>query len=269
MERLGPVIRPQVKAVQTVQTVQTFSMTGIHRQDKFMDSMDMSRYDRQMMLPEIGETGQRKLSEARVLVVGVGGLGSPVSLYLAGAGVGTIGLADEDTVSVTNLQRQILYSEGQTGLYKAECAGERLAGLNGSIRTVVHRCRIDRSNADSILSGYDIVVDGCDNFATRYVLSDACARAGKPYVYGAITDFTGQVAVLCCGKRTYRDLFPDENAITGSAAPSKAVIGVTPAMAGVMQASETIKLICGFGETLVDRLWSFDLRDNSFFTINL
>ena len=149
------------------------------------------RYNRQIILPEIGEEGQAKLKAAKVLIVGVGGLGSPIALYLAGAGVGTLGLVDDDEVSISNLQRQVLYTEDELGDFKAVCAAMRLTALNSEI--TVNSCpgRLSKENAQALISDYDIVVDGCDNFATRYLINDVCAEQGKPYVYGAICGFEG------------------------------------------------------------------------------
>lgn len=151
--------------------------------------------------PEIGKTGQEKIGKAKVLIVGVGGLGSPVSLYLAGAGVGTIGLADDDTVGISNLQRQILYTEDDLEKPKAICAAERLSRLNSESVFRPHPVRLTQENAEEMIRPYDIVVDGCDNFATRYLIDDVCKKQGKPYVYGAICGFEGQVSVFHYGER--------------------------------------------------------------------
>ena len=152
----------------------------------------MTRYSRQISLPEIGEGGQEKLHKARVLIVGAGGLGSPAALYLAGAGVGTIGLADDDTVGISNLQRQVLYTENEVGQLKVHCAAQRLRALNGNIEVNVYPFRLNRENARRLIADYDIVVDGCDNFSTRYLISDSCSALHKPYVYGAIQGFEGK-----------------------------------------------------------------------------
>lgn len=154
------------------------------------------RYDRQIILPEIGEEGQNKLQKAKVLIVGVGGLGSPIALYLAGAGVGCLGLVDDDSVSISNLQRQVLYSEEELGKPKVVCAAHRLTSLNSEIETRYYSTRLTAENADRIIQEYDIVVDGCDNFDTRYLINDICIKQGKPYVYGAICGFEGQVSVF-------------------------------------------------------------------------
>lgn len=225
----------------------------------------MNRYERQLMLPEIGKEGQQKLTRAKVLIVGVGGLGSPIALYLTGAGVGTLGVMDDDVVSVNNLQRQVLYSESQVGQPKALCAKERLQQLNSTIRVVAHIERLTPHNATSLIELYDIVVDGTDNAQARYTISDACTALGKPYVYGAICGLEGQVSVLCQGRATYRTLYPEPP----SQATVKAVIGVTPALVGSVEASQVLQLICGYGTPLVDRLWSIDLRTLQSFIITL
>lgn len=228
-----------------------------------------NRYDRQLMLPEIGEEGQRKLSEARVLIVGAGGLGSPVATYLAGAGVGRIGIVDDDLVSITNLQRQILYSEAQEGSPKVECARQRLLGLNSTIRVDAYKLRVSAENADGLIAGYDIVVDATDNLSTRYVLSDACAAARKPMVHGAINALDGCVSVLCAGRATFRTLYPDQEQTLSMLHPGRAVVGVTPAVVGSVQASQVLQLICGYGEPLIDRLWTVNLRNMQTYIIEL
>lgn len=230
----------------------------------------MERYSRQLMLPEIGEEGQRKLSDAKVLIVGVGGLGSPISLYLTGAGVGTIGLIDDDVVSESNLQRQVLYTEMEIGSSKALCAQERLRLLNRNIQLNAYPARLTADNAKEIISRYDIVVDGCDNFSTRYLINDTCVELGKVYVYGAICGFEGQVSVFNYqGGVNYRHLYPDEKEMMSMPPPFKGVIGVTPAIVGSVEASEVIKIICGFGEILSGKLWTIDLRSlqNSIFSL--
>ncbi|MCD8265710.1 MAG: HesA/MoeB/ThiF family protein, partial [Prevotellaceae bacterium] len=214
----------------------------------------------------IGEEGQRKLARARVLLVGCGGLGAPIATYLTAAGVGTLGLMDDDVVSLTNLHRQVLFTEGQVGLGKVACAALRLRLLNSGVVIREHPCRLSPDNADGIISEYDIVADGTDNAASRYLISDVCQRLGKPYVYGSIRGLEGQVAVLCKGRATYRTLFPDGDAKLPA---DKHVLGVTPAVVGSVEASQVIQLICGYGEPLADRLWTIDLRTMQSFTINL
>lgn len=220
------------------------------------------RYDRQIILPEIGEEGQRKLQKAKVLIVGVGGLGSPIALYLAGAGVRYIGLVDDDVVSISNLQRQVLYSEKELGRPKAVCAAERLSALNSEIKVAHYSTRLTENNAREIIRKYDMVVDGCDNFTTRYLINDICIEQGKPYIYGAICGFEGQVSVFNYGnrKKSYRDLYPDEEEMKRMPPPPKGVMGITPAVVGSIEATEVLKIICGFGNVLAGELWTIDLR---------
>lgn len=234
--------------------------------------MNMERYQRQIALPEIGEEGQALLSQARVLIVGVGGLGSPIALYLAGAGVGCLGLVDDDCVSLSNLQRQILYTEQEVGQPKALCAARRLCQLNSSITIHPYPQRLTAETIDEILCQYDLVVDGCDNFATRFLINDHCAKRGIPYIYGGICGFEGQVSVFPndgTSRSSYRTLYPDEAATLAMPHPSKAVIGVTPGIVGCVEAAEVIKLICHVGEPLVDRLWTIDLHTMQTYLIDL
>ncbi len=224
-----------------------------------------TRYDRQLMLPEIGAEGQSKLIAAKVLLVGCGGLGSPIATYLTAAGIGTLGIVDNDEVSISNLNRQVLYGTKQLGQPKVLCAKERLASLNDEVNIVAYDTRLQAENAKDIIDGYDIVVDGTDNFATRYLLSDTCAALRKPFVYGSILGLQGQVSVLCAGSATYRNIFPDEN----MPHPGKEVVGATAAVVGSVQTSQTLQLVCGYGEPLIDRLWTIDLRTMQTFIIDL
>lgn len=221
-----------------------------------------SRYQRQLMLPEIGEEGQRRLRRARVLIVGVGGLGSPVALYLTGAGIGTLGLVDDDQVSLTNLHRQVLYGESGLGNPKVQEAVHRLHDLNPEVNLEAHGLRLTSQNAGEIVGNYDLVIDGCDNFATRFVMDDACAAAGKPYLYGAVRGFEGQACVFGAGKhpRRYRDLFPDEEATLAMPHPGKQVVGMAPAVVGSVLAAQAVLLLCGHESPLAGRLWTIDLR---------
>lgn len=221
----------------------------------------MERYSRQIMLPEIGEEGQKKLSLASVLLVGVGGLGSPISLYLTGAGIGRIGLIDADVVSESNLQRQVLYTENEIGLPKVECAKRRLQALSGHIQIDTYPVLFSKENASELVEQYDMVIDGCDNFATRYLINDCCVTHGKPYIYGSIGEFFGQVSVFNYrGGMTYRDLFPDEQVLTSLPHTTNGVLGVVPGIIGCIEASEVIKVITGCGEPLRNRLFSIDIR---------
>lgn len=217
------------------------------------------RYNRQTMLPEIGEAGQKKIRKTKVLLIGVGGLGSPIATYLTGAGIGKLGLVDDDVVDITNLHRQVLYTEEQAGMKKAECAKQRLTAINNEVEIEAYPFRLTKDNAEDLIKDYDIVVDGMDNFATRYIVSDACENLHKPYVYGAIRGLEGQVAVLCKGERTYRSLLPDEQAVLSMPHPGKAVLGTTPAVVGSVEACQVIQLAAGFGSPLIDKLWTVNL----------
>ncbi len=243
--------------------------------------MEEDRYHRQKLIEEIGEEGQRKIRHAKVLLVGVGGLGSPIATYLTAAGFGTLGLIDDDVVSITNLHRQVLYTEEEVGRKKAECARHRLQSQNGEVNIIAYSDRLTLQNAEAIISQYDIVVDGMDNFATRFIVSDECVRQGKPYVYGAIRGLEGQVSVLCCPRQdhdseaadtqpvTYRTLFPDEEATLRMPHPGKAVLGTTPAVVGSVEATQALMLIAKFGNPLIGKLWTIDLATMQSFTINL
>ena len=228
-------------------------------------------YSRHLILPQVGTEGQERLKAARVLLVGAGGLGSPAALYLAAAGVGTLGLVDFDTVDVTNLHRQVLYGHGDVGRAKTEAAAERLADLNPHVRLVVHQEKLDSNNALEVLADYDIVVDGSDNFPTRYLVNDACVFAGKPNVYGSIFRFEGQVSVFWGAKGPcYRCLFPEPP--PPGAVPSceeGGVLGVLPGIIGSLQANEAIKLALGVGEPLVGRLVLYDALGGGFRELRL
>jgi sulfur-carrier protein adenylyltransferase/sulfurtransferase len=224
----------------------------------------LDRYSRHLRLPEVGEAGQRALSQASVLLVGAGGLGSPAALYLAAAGVGRIGLVDDDRVERSNLQRQVLHADARIGMLKVESARTALAGLNPRLRIDTHACRLAAANVDAVLSPYDVIIDGADNFPTRYLLSDACVKLAKPLVYGAVQRFDGQLMVFDAGRRRgespcYRCLFPQPP--PPEAAPNCAeagVLGVLPGVIGLLQATEALKLLLGIGESLDGRLLTFD-----------
>lgn len=220
------------------------------------------RYARQINLPEIGLAGQRRLAEARVLLVGAGGLGCPAGLYLAAAGVGTLGLVDDDRVERSNLHRQVLHRDDRVGWDKTASARATLTALNPEIAVHTHNQRLGPDNAADILGAYDLVVDGCDNFATRYLVSDTCRQLGLTSVYGAVQGFEGQVSVFAPGRGPcYRCLFAD--APPPELAPScseAGVLGVAPGIIGLLQALEALKLIAGFGEPLIGRLLLFDAR---------
>jgi adenylyltransferase/sulfurtransferase len=221
---------------------------------------EMRRYARHLIMPEVGPEGQEKLRQARVLLIGAGGLGSPASLYLAAAGVGTLGLVDFDSVDYSNLQRQILHGTSDVGRPKLESARDRLRDINPDVKFEGHELRLTSQNALAILKDYDIIVDGTDNFPTRYLVNDACVLLGKPNVYGSIFRFEGQASVFYAKDGPcYRCLYPEPP--PPGLVPSCAeggVLGVLPGIIGALQANETIKLIIGQGETLVGRLLLFD-----------
>jgi sulfur-carrier protein adenylyltransferase/sulfurtransferase len=221
---------------------------------------EMLRYSRHLLLPEVGVSGQRKLKAARVLTVGAGGLGSPLSLYLAAAGVGTIGIVDFDLVDLTNLQRQIVHGTSTLGRPKLDSAEERLTDLNPNVKIERHETRLTAQNAMEILREYDIVVDGTDNFPTRYLVNDACVLLGKPNVYGSIFRFEGQASLFYAEQGPcYRCLYsePPPPGLVPSCAEG-GVLGVLPGIIGSIQALETIKWIIGAGNSLVGRLLLFD-----------
>ncbi|TIQ35167.1 MAG: molybdopterin-synthase adenylyltransferase MoeB [Mesorhizobium sp.] len=228
---------------------------------------ELERYARHIVLPEIGGAGQQKLKRARVLVIGAGGLGAPVLEYLAAAGVGTLGIVDDDTVSLSNLQRQVIHDTDTIGMAKTDSASAAIMRINPNVAVEPHRLRLTVENAPALVARYDVVVDGSDNFETRYALADACALEKKPLVTAAVGRFDGSVTVLkpyetgADGKRnpTYRDLFPE--APPEGLVPSCAVAGIVGALTGVvgtLEAMEAIKLIAGIGEPLVGRLLLYD-----------
>jgi sulfur-carrier protein adenylyltransferase/sulfurtransferase len=232
---------------------------------------ELVRYSRHLILPDVGVPGQEKLKAARVLLIGAGGLGSPAALYLAAAGVGTLGIVDFDNVDVTNLQRQILHGTKDVGRPKLQSARERIADVNPHVRLETYETALTSKNALDIVSGYDIVVDGTDNFATRYLVNDACVLLGKPNVYGSIFRFEGQASVFALPDGPcYRCLFPEPP--PPGLVPSCAeggVLGVLPGLVGTIQATETIKLIVGAGEPLKGRLLLIDTLGMQFRTVNV
>jgi len=234
------------------------------------------RYQRQITLKEFGKEGQEKLLKAKVLVVGAGGLGCPALQYLAAAGVGSIGIVDFDIVELSNLQRQTLYNVTDIGKPKAALAAEKLRLFNPDIQFHVHEVKLDSKNAWELISEYDIVLDGTDNFATRYLVNDACVLLSKRLVYGAILRFEGQVGIFNFSgrhhhyKTNYRDLFPKPP--LPSTVPScneAGVLGVLPGIIGIMQAAEVIKIITGIGEPLCNKILSYNVLNNSFYEFNI
>ena len=229
------------------------------------------RYSRHFLLPEVGEDGQAKLLQAKVLMVGAGGLGSPSAYYLAAAGVGTLGIIDNDVVDISNLQRQILHANDRVGMPKVESAKKTLEGLNPDVKVIPYQAKLTSENIMDIIKDYDWVVDGCDNFPTRYLVNDACVLTGKPNVHGSIFQFEGQATVFYPGKGPcYRCLYPEPP--PAEMAPSCAeagVLGVLPGLIGVIEALEAVKLILGKGETLVGRLLHFNTLTMEINTLKL
>ena len=232
---------------------------------------ELQRYHRHLILPEVGEDGQHRLKSARVLLVGAGGLGSPAALYLAAAGVGHLGVVDADDVELSNLQRQVLHDTESVGRPKVDSAAARLRAINPHVDVSTHRTRLTSANAMALLDAYDVIVDGSDNFPTRYLINDACVLLAKPNVYGSVLRFEGQASVFSTGDGPcYRCLFrePPPPALVQSCAES-GVLGVVPGLVGVVQAAEAIKLITGIGEPLVGRLLLVDGLRMRFRTIDV
>ncbi|NKX53775.1 molybdopterin-synthase adenylyltransferase MoeB [Arthrobacter mobilis] len=226
---------------------------------------EIQRYSRHLIIPEVGMEGQLRLKNARVLVIGAGGLGSPALLYLAAAGVGTLGIVDDDVVEASNLQRQVVHGVSDVGRTKAASARDSIRELNPAVDVVLHEVRLDASNALEIFAGYDLILDGTDNFATRYLVNDAAALLGKPYVWGSILRFDGQVSVFWDAHGpNYRDLYPE--APPAGSVPSCAeggVLGVLCAQIGSVMVNEAVKLITGIGRTLLGRVLIFDALEMS------
>ena len=232
---------------------------------------ELHRYARHIALPEVGLEGQARLKSGRVLCVGAGGLGSPLTLYLAAAGVGTLGIVDFDAVEMSNLQRQILHGTNDVGRSKLDSAEDRLRDVNPFVEIVKHEIRLSSENALEVLSGYDVVIDGTDNFPTRYLVNDACVLTGIPNIYGSVFRWEGQVAVFATeGGPCYRCLFrePPPPGLVPNCAEG-GVLGVLPGIIGSMQAMETVKLLLGVGETLAGRLLIFDALEMSWREVQL
>ena len=234
------------------------------------------RYQRQMVLKNFGEAGQQKLLHAKVLVIGAGGLGCPALQYLAAAGIGNIGIVDDDVVALSNLHRQVLYSVNDIGLPKAARAAAVLQKINPEINIIVYTERLTPHNTLSVMEGYDIIIDGTDNFSTRYMINDACVLLDKTLVYGAVSQYEGQVAVFNHKKNitdtpvNYRDLFPHppkENEILNCA--EAGVLGVLPGIIGIMQANETIKLLTAIGKPLINRMLTYNSLTNQLYELEL
>jgi molybdopterin/thiamine biosynthesis adenylyltransferase len=237
---------------------------GLPVQGNSEDADFMERYSRHLRLPQVGLAGQKALEQAKVLVVGAGGLGSPAAFYLAAAGVGMLRLVDDDRVDRSNLQRQILHTDARIGQPKVESAAQSLSALNPRTRIEARALRLDADNIESLIGDVDVVLDGADNFPTRYLLSDACVKLAKPLVYGAVHRFEGQVSVFDAGRQRgiqpcYRCLFPEApNAEDAPNCAEAGVLGVLPGIIGLLQATEVLKLLLGLGDSLAGRLLHFD-----------
>jgi len=239
--------------------------------EQLLTPAQQRRYSRQTLIPEIGQAGQRKLLDAKVLLIGAGGLGSPVALYLAASGVGTIGLVDDDVVDESNLQRQVLHTVDRIGQPKTASAKMTLAALNPETIVVEHRERLSADNVERLIADYDVIVDGTDNFDTRYVLNDAAVRQRKPVVHGSIYRWDGQITTFVpfegpCYRCMYPTQPPDELAPACAVA---GVLGVLPGIAGLIQANEVFKLLLGVGETLAGRLLMFDAMSTEFSEVRI
>jgi len=246
-------------------------VAGDHAVSIDLSHDELLRYSRHLILPDVELEGQTRIRNARVLLIGAGGLGSPTALYLAAAGVGTLGIVDFDTVDLSNLQRQVLHGTSDVGRPKIDSARDRIVDLNPHVVVETHRTQLTSANALEILGKYDIVVDGTDNFPTRYLVNDACVMLGKPNVYGSIFRFEGQASVFSSGDGPcYRCLFPHPP--PPGLVPSCAeggVLGVLPGLVGTIQATETLKLILGIGDTLVGRLLLIDTLGMRFHTVRV
>ncbi len=249
----------------------------MHRVKPMLDAQELERYARHIVLREVGGPGQAKLKDARVLVVGAGGLGAPVLLYLAAAGIGTLGIIDDDIVSLSNLQRQVIFGTDDVGVRKVDGVETAIARLNPHVQIETHMARLEAGNALGLIAKYDIVADGSDNFATRYLVSDACYFAKKPLVTAAVGTFDGSLTTLrpyetrADGTRnpTYRCLFPEPPpAGTVPACAEAGILGALPGVLGSMMALEVIREIVGFGEGLVGRLLMVDARSMRFETLS-
>ncbi len=245
-------------------------------QATIMNSQLYERYQRQIILAEFGEEGQQKLAQAKVLVIGAGGLGCPVLQYLAAAGTGILGVVDDDVVALNNLHRQVLYSVTDIGSSKAETATRALGQLNPEIKIIPYHTRLTTENALDLIDEYDIIIDGTDNFSTRYMINDACVLLDKPLVYGAISQFEGQVTVFNYSSQqnperiNYRDIFPhppNEDEVLNCA--EAGVLGVLPGIIGTMMANETIKMITGIGELLAGQLFTYNALNNQVYILSL
>jgi molybdopterin/thiamine biosynthesis adenylyltransferase/rhodanese-related sulfurtransferase len=250
-----------------------WSAEGLPVERGALDADAAERYARHLLLPEVGATGQARLGQARVVLIGAGGLGSPAAMYLAAAGVGTLTLVDDDVVEKSNLQRQVLHTNARVGMAKTESARITLEALNPGVRIETHTERLRAANVEALIRDHDLVLDGADNFPTRYLLSAACLRLKLPLVYGAVHRFSGQVGVFDSRRADspcYRCLFPEPPAAADAPNCAEAgVLGVLPGVVGLLQANEAMKLLLGIGQPLVGRLLCFDALAATFRELRL
>jgi len=232
-----------------------------------MTDLQSQRYKRHILLPEIGEEGQRKLLDGSVLVVGAGGLGAPLLLYLAAAGIGHIGIVDFDRVDVSNLQRQVLFTTEDVGNLKAESALGRIKALNPDVDVVAYNFRFDAVNARKLVADYDVVLDATDDIGTKYLINDTCVENGTPFVHAAVNCYGGNVMTVVPGSACLRCVFPE--AVKQKDSSEYGVFGAVPGIAGAVQAAEVVKLIAGVGEPLVNRMMSFDALAMKFNVISV
>jgi sulfur-carrier protein adenylyltransferase/sulfurtransferase len=263
--RQAGVVCPPVEPADTWLTPNGVAVILSGMQPRTLNADERQRYARHLALPEIGASGQERLAAASVLVIGAGGLGSPAALYLAAAGVGTIGLVDHDRVELSNLQRQVLFATGEVGEGKAQAASARLQALNPSIKVIAHAVKLDAGNVESLFGPYDVIVDGTDRLAVRYLINDACVLLGKPLVSAAIHRFEGQAMTYVPDVGPcYRCLYPESSEGLVPNCAEAGVLGVLPGVMGSLQATEAIKVVLGIGEPLIGRLLVYDALSLSF-----
>lgn len=230
----------------------------------------IDRYSRNILLKPVGGKGQRKLLESGVLIIGMGGLGSPIALYLAAVGIGKLGLVDFDSVEVSNLQRQVIHHNSDVGRPKVLSAADRIKSINPDVKVEPYKTKLDSSNVLDIMSGYDVIVDGSDNFSTRYLVNDACHFTKKPLIHGSLFQFEGQATVFLPGKGCYRCLYPSPPPPgTIPSCQEAGILGVLPGIIGLIEATEAIKLILGIGNSLAGQLLVFDALDMEFTKVKL
>ncbi len=235
-----------------------------------LSEQELERYSRHLILPGFGRKGQEKLKSAKVLVIGAGGLGSAVLKYISAAGIGQIGIIDNDTVSLNNLQRQVLYDTKDVGYIKTEVAKKKLSSLNPHVNFTVYDSQLTRENSDDIIKNYDLVIDCSDNYETRYTSNDSVIRLGKPLVFGSVKNYEGQLSVFNYDRGpSYRDLYPEPPDESNTPESDLGIIGVLPGIIGCMQANEAIKIITGKGEVLSGKLVIINLLTNSFTTLQI